>query len=56
MLKGAQVIAAAVFLARAGAEKEEIINSIANTFDYNLFRISSCIDETEEYAASSVSP
>ncbi|MDO5134056.1 MAG: ADP-ribosylglycohydrolase family protein [Eubacteriales bacterium] len=37
-IKGAQAIAAAIFLARAGAEKEDIINYIANTFDYNLFR------------------
>ena len=37
-IKGAQAIAAAVFLARAGAEKEEIIHYIADTFDYNLFR------------------
>ena len=32
-IKGAQAIAAAVFLARAGAEKEEIIHYIADTFD-----------------------
>ena len=37
-IKGAQAIAAAIFLARAGASKEDILNYIANTFQYNLFR------------------
>jgi len=37
-IKGAQAIAAAIFLARAGASKEDIINYIAKTFEYNLFR------------------
>ena len=37
-IKGAQAVAAAIFLARAGASKEQILNYIANTFEYNLFR------------------
>lgn len=37
-IKGAQAIAAAIFLARAGASKEQILNFIANKFMYNLFR------------------
>lgn len=37
-IKGAQAIAAGIFLARAGADKEQIINYIANKFGYNLFR------------------
>ena len=37
-IKGAQAIATAIFLARAGASKEDIVNYIANTFGYNLFR------------------
>ena len=37
-IKGAQAIAATIFLARAGAEKYEIANYIADQFEYNLFR------------------
>ena len=37
-IKGAQAVAAAIFLARAGASKEQIMNYIANKFEYNLFR------------------
>ena len=37
-VKGAQAIAAAIFLARAGASKEQMLNYIANKFEYNLFR------------------
>ena len=37
-IKGAQAVAAAIFLARAGASKEQILNYIANKFKYNLFR------------------
>ena len=37
-IKGAQAIAAAIFLARAKAEKYEIANYIANQFEYDLFR------------------
>ncbi len=37
-IKGAQAVAAAIFLARAGADKEQIINYAANHFQYNLFR------------------
>jgi ADP-ribosylglycohydrolase len=37
-IKGAQATAAAVFLARKGATKEEIKNYISDTFGYNLGR------------------
>ena len=37
-IKGAQAIAAAIFLARAGSTKEQILNYVANEFQYNLFR------------------
>ncbi|GHT49908.1 hypothetical protein AGMMS49982_04240 [Bacteroidia bacterium] len=37
-IKGAQAIAAAVFLARTGKSKEEIKQYIATTFEYNLNR------------------
>jgi len=37
-IKGAQAIAAGIFLARAGADKTQIINCIADRFQYNLFR------------------
>lgn len=37
-IKGAQAIAAAVFLARAGASKEDIANYITKTFQYDLNR------------------
>ncbi len=37
-IKGAQAIAASVFLARAGASKEEILIYVANTFGYAMFR------------------
>lgn len=36
-IKGAQAVAAAVFLARVGAGKKEIRDYIVNTFDYNLY-------------------
>ncbi len=44
-IKGAQAIAAAIFLARAGADKGQIINYLANKFEYNLFR---SLDEIKE--------
>lgn len=37
-IKGAQAVAAAVFLARSGSSKEEIRNFISETFGYNLNR------------------
>ena len=37
-IKGAQAIAAAIFLARAGASKDDIRNFIRNNFGYNLSR------------------
>jgi len=37
-IKGAQVTAAAIFLARAGADKETVKNYIEGTFDYDLSR------------------
>lgn len=36
-IKGAKAVAAAIFLARAGATKEQIRSYIVNSFDYNLF-------------------
>lgn len=37
-VKGAQAIAAAIFLARAGADKKDIFNYVSNKFQYNLIR------------------
>jgi ADP-ribosylglycohydrolase len=37
-IKGAQAVAASVFLARSGKTKEEIKNYITNQFDYDLNR------------------
>jgi ADP-ribosylglycohydrolase len=37
-IKGAQAVAAAVYMARTGAAKDEIKKSIAGAFDYNLDR------------------
>ena len=37
-IKGAQAVAAAIFLARAGADKDEIMSYISNKFEYDLLR------------------
>ena len=37
-IKGAQAVAAAIFLARAGADKDEIMSYISNKFGYDLLR------------------
>ena len=37
-IKGAQAIAAAIFLARAGADKDDIMNYVGNEFKYDLLR------------------
>lgn len=51
-IKGAQAVAAAIFLARAGAAKNDIINYIAHTFGYNLFRTLDEIRPTYTFSAS----
>lgn len=51
-VKGAQAVAAAVFLARAGADKDQIINYIANRFQYNLFRTLDQIRENYSFDES----
>ena len=51
-IKGAQAVAAAVFLARAGADKEQIINYLANHFQYNLFRTLKRIRENYSFDES----
>lgn len=45
-IKGAQSIAAGIFLARAGADKEQIIRYIAASFDYDFSRT---LDEIRPY-------
>lgn len=47
-IKGAQSIAAAIFLARAGKSKEEIKSYIEQTFEYDLSR--TCDDIRPEYS------
>ena len=37
-IKGAQAVAAAIFLARTGSTKDEILKYVADTFDYDLDR------------------
>lgn len=37
-IKGAQAVAACIFLARAGASKDEMITYVSNTFKYNISR------------------
>ena len=51
-IKGAQAIAAAIFLARAGAAKEDIVNYIVHTFGYNLFRTLDEIRPNYTFSAS----
>ena len=51
-IKGAQAVAAAVFLARAGADKVQIINYLANHFQYNLFRTLDSIRENYSFDES----
>lgn len=48
-IKGAQAIAACIFMARTGKNKEEIKNYIENTFGYNLNRTCDDIRPTYQF-------
>lgn len=50
--KGAQATAAAIFMARNGASKDEIKNYIANKFNYDLYRTIEQIRPTYEFEVS----
>lgn len=51
-IKGAQAVAAAVFMARNGSSKEEIKNYVAKSFDYDLDRTIEQIRPTYQFEVS----
>lgn len=51
-IKGAQAVAAAVFMARNGSSKEEIKNYVAKSFDYDLDRTIEQIRTTYQFEVS----